>query len=252
MMGRTVRFRSIDLVMDEIEFLRSKYNVDSYVFYDECINANKSRTIEFANKLIKKKFTAPWFSHARVTNFDEELAFLLKRSGCFALNFGVESADQNMLAAMKKNATPEQAVRAISIAHRAGINQICTFIIGMPGENIDSINKTLTWIKKYKPSFSYFFYATPYPGSELYNMPDVQKRIIDRYATKDEFFSNLGDADKLIINLTDFSDKDLIKTRENAAQTIRGTIFRRIIRLLSQPYRWKPVFFSLIKKLSGR
>jgi radical SAM superfamily enzyme YgiQ (UPF0313 family) len=243
MTGGIMRFRSINLVMDEIEYLRSRYAVDSYLFYDECINADRKRATEFAQHLTRRGFAAPWYSHARVTGFDDKLAKQFRDSGCIGLNFGVESANKEMLAAMKKNATPEQASKAVKIARKAGIDPRCTFIVGMPGETRDTIQETIRWIRRHKVNFGMFF-ATPYPGCELYYQPFVHARIKERYNSKDAFFSILGDAYDLSINLTEFNDDDLINLRDKA---IRKALFGKLLfKLLMEPRRWIPALMKRI------
>ena len=146
MMGQTVRFRSVELVMEEIGFLRSKYDVDSYTFIDECINASKTHSREFASQLIESGYAAPWYSHARVNNFDEKLASLFRQSGCVGLNFGIESGSPEMLEVMNKRANPEQASSAVKVAQDTGIESVCTFIIGMPGETKSTVKDSIRWI----------------------------------------------------------------------------------------------------------
>jgi len=257
MMGKTVRFRSVDLVMEEIAFLRSRYGVDSYLFFDECINASRKRSMEFATQLIERGYAAPWYSHARVTNFDEELASVFRRSGCVGLNFGIESGSTQMLVAMKKNVTPEQASKAVAIAQQANIRPVCTFIVGMPGETQATIRESARWIRRNRVRDYPLFFATPYPGCELYYMPLVQKRIEEKYVTKDGFFSALGDASDLSVNMTDFTDSELLRLREWAIREAsrpgwlrRAYLFiGRLCRLLRQPSRWGTVLRNRMKSL---
>lgn len=220
MMGRSVRFRSVELVMEEIDYLRSNYGVDAYLFFDECINASRKRTMEFARELINRGFAAPWYSHARVTNFDVELAEALHCSGCVGLNFGIESGSQKMLDVMKKNTTPEVASRAVKIAKKANIGPHCTFIIGMPGETKSTVFESIKWVRKNKVGFSFFF-ATPYPGCDLYENPLVQERIHQKYGGEDVFFSALGDVTTLTVNMTDFTDSQLKSLKDWAEKKAR-------------------------------
>lgn len=235
MTGRSLRFRSVDKVMEEIAYLRSNYDVDSYLFLDECINASTRRSKEFAEKLISNGFAAPWYSHARASNFSPELANLFKRSGCEGLNFGIESGSRRMLRKMKKNVTPEQASEAVKIAKQFNIRPVCTFIIGIPGETKNTVKKSVLWIRKNRILHHVFFFATPYPGCELYYEPMVQKRISEKFGTKDRFFEAIGDAKDLCLNMTDYSDMELLKLKTWAEKKL---FCLRLYRLLSQPERW--------------
>ena len=251
MTGRNWRYRSVDLVMEEIKYLRTKYGVDSYLFYDECINANRDKTVEFATKLIERGLVAPWYSHARVNLFDEELAKLLKRSGCVGLNFGIESGSPEILAEMKKRQTPDQASEAIRIAKAVNIRPVCTLMIGMPGETESTIQESVKWIRENRVRHSSFFFVTPYPACELYLQPDTQARIINKYGTKDAFFSVLGDASELTINLTTFTDNKLLALSRRASIKSVGRL-RLFYYYLFHPRLW-PIFMKKrIKRLFCR
>ncbi|HUU27804.1 MAG TPA: radical SAM protein [archaeon] len=268
MAGRTIRYRSLDLVLEEIAFLRSNYGVDSYGFMDECFNANRKRSIEFATKLIERGFDAPWGASSRVDNFDEEFARILRQSGCVFANFGIESGSPKILKEMKKNASPQQASIAVSNAGKAGISAGLNFVIGMPGETKDTIKETIRWIRKNRKwkSACGFHFATPYPGCELYYQPEVQKRIEEKYGSKDSFFSSLGNASEFRLNMTRLTDTQLIELREKAKREawapkwfpswspdflLPSYLFvERLVRLIFQPSRWAEVVKRRLKILT--
>lgn len=258
MMARTLRHRSISLVMKEIAYLRSEYAVDSYLFYDECINANRKQSIKFFQALIENGYAAPWYSHARALNLDDELVDIFKRSGCVGLNFGIESGSQLMLTKMKKNVSPIQASQAISTAKRYNIKTICTFIIGMPGESRETVLESIQWIRRNHVQQYVYFFATPYPGTDLYNETFIKKRIIEKYKTLDSFFSKLGDALDFCVNMTDLTDSELLKLKDWAQRkSTNGNYLQRIKHFLIQlclllfkPRLWKKTFKDFIRRLS--
>ena len=270
MCGKTIRFRSMDLVVDEIKYLRAAYSVDSYEFLDECINANRKRSLEFATRLKEEKLDAPWGSSARVTIFDREISDLLHLSGCRKMVFGVESGCREILKEMRKNTTPEQASRAIAIAKESGILPTCNIMIGMPGETQRTVKESVSWIRrnrKYINSFGFFF-VTPYPGCDLYDLPRVQGLIENKYGTKDSYFSILGDASKLTLNMTALPDEELKRLREWAKKeawvpkwypcwlSVRFIdlydFCSRLLRLALAPSRWPEVARNRFDKLRRR
>jgi len=237
MTGPVVRYRSLNLLMEEIDYLRLKYDVDSYLFVDECINAKRTKAKEFATRLVESGNAAPWYSHARVNTFDEEMARLFKKSGCVGLNFGIESASTKMLDIMNKKLKPKQAAVAVRFAQKAKLNPVCTFIVGMPGETRSTLKDTALWIIKNMVQKSVFFFATPYPGCDLYNMPLVQKLISEKYGTKDSFFSALGDAADFTLNMTDFSDAQLVALKRRAERVASLLYLENWTSLLLEPKR---------------
>ncbi|MDP8222098.1 MAG: radical SAM protein [Candidatus Lernaella stagnicola] len=216
MCGRTIRFRSLDLLMDELVFLRREYGADSYFFTDECINASPRLARDLARMLIERDLVAPWYSCARVTNFDDDLAAELARSGCVGLTFGMESGSPKILAEMKKNATPQHATQALAACHRHGIIPLCPFIIGMPSETEETLRETIHFIKENRIEFFTFYFATPFPGSELFDWPDTQRRIREKFGTVESFFEAVGCLETLTLNLTKFTDEELIQWQNDA------------------------------------
>ncbi len=216
MAGRTMRFRSRDLVMDELRYLKAHYDVDSYLFLDECINASVRKLVELCDGLVASGLDAPWYSHARVDNVTVQSLSKARASGCVGLNFGVESASPRILENMNKNATPEQAARAVQRARDVGIDPACTMMIGMVGETRKTIRQSVRWLRRNRVNASFFF-TTPYPGCELHASYLVQQRIHERYGSHDAFFEALGDVTQFVVNMTAFSDKALIELQRRAS-----------------------------------
>ena len=78
--------------------------------------------------------------------------------------------------------------------------------------------------------------TTPYPGTQLYNQ--VEEKIIQKYGNKEKFIEQLGDALEFTVNLTDFSDEELFRLKDQAAKTIRKIPLHRY-----------PEFFYILCKL---
>jgi radical SAM superfamily enzyme YgiQ (UPF0313 family) len=92
-----------------------------------------------------------WSCFARVDDMTEELGGLMKRAGCFAVFFGVESGDDEILKKMNKGYTSKVANEGIQIAKRHGLATHASFIVGYPGETRETFENTLEFIIKAKP-----------------------------------------------------------------------------------------------------
>jgi len=75
-----------------------------------------------------------WACNTRVDCVDRELLALMKRSGCWMINYGIESANQQSLDILRKGFTVAQAVEGVKLTKQAGIAPLCNFILGIPGE----------------------------------------------------------------------------------------------------------------------
>lgn len=228
MTGRNIRFRSVEKVIEEIEYLKSNYDIDSMFLLDETINSSGKRLNDLCNGFLENKIDLPWISHARTDRISPEGLALMKKAGCIRLSVGVESGNKEMLEKMHKHVTPEQNRKMIMLTKQAGIKIHTSMMVGMPGETRQSVEDSVTLLNETRPDTYCFFITTPYPGSDLYYMPEVEKQILARYASKDKFFEALGDASNLTINLTDFSDAELLRMRDYAQfKSLPGTLRAR-------------------------
>ena len=143
-----------------------------------------------------------------VTN---ELIKLLKEAGCTCLNFGFESGSQRVLDLMNKMTKVEQMDKAIEIMEKNKMRYFGTFIIGYPGETKEDIDQTIAFCKKHAHLAKPFF-ATPYPGTPLFN------QIKHKIKNMDKFLESLGDARDLAINISEFSTKELLRQRRRVVE----------------------------------
>jgi radical SAM superfamily enzyme YgiQ (UPF0313 family) len=209
--GNHYRFHSSDYIIRQIKFLKKEYDIDFVSFQDDEFMANKKRVYEFCDKILKEKIEIKWSCTGRVNLVDEEILRLMKKAGCTSVSYGIESGSQKILDLMKKRVTVEQAKRAILLNKKVGLRHPTSFILGMPGETPETVKETIEFCKELNIPLKSIMFATPYPGTELYQKAKAEGRIVD----EEEFIMKLGDAVSFTINLTDtFSDEELIKIRD--------------------------------------
>ncbi|MFC1782526.1 B12-binding domain-containing radical SAM protein [Planctomycetota bacterium] len=222
--GRGARSRSVDNVIKEIKYLIETYKVESFLILDETFTINKNRVFEFCDKLLLEKINIPWSCYCRVNLVDLEMFQKMKQSGCYRVGYGIESGSQKILDNMNKKVTVEQAKEAIKVTRKAGLSCNTTFMFGYPGESLDTINETVCFCREMllRPSF---FFTTPYPETELYR--EFKEKIIKKYGDEENFIEVLGDASDFTINLTDFSDEELFKLRDQSTKKLRKISFKK-------------------------
>jgi anaerobic magnesium-protoporphyrin IX monomethyl ester cyclase len=167
-------------ILNEISVLKERYGVEHVDFIDENFFIDRRRVEEVSKTLIEKKIGISWYATCRVNYFNEshvnaDLLNLAKRAGCDMIGMGIESGSQRILDLIKKDITVDDAVRAVRECTKVGIQPVCSFMIGLPGENIEDMNMTLDLIMKIKrinpdalvigPQI-----FRPYPGCELYDV----------------------------------------------------------------------------------
>lgn len=201
------RFRSARNIINEMEILVEKYGVDFIGFVDDNMMASEKRLREFCKLLKEKPWSVFWGCHGRVSSAHPEILHLMADAGCVWIGYGIESGSQAILDAMNKKTTVEQSREAIVETRKAGIFPNTTFIFGYPGESVETIRETIEF-KKSLDINSGSFFATPYPGTALYE--SVKHLIRDER----EFIESLDDATCFSINLTRYDDSVLMLLKQ--------------------------------------
>jgi radical SAM superfamily enzyme YgiQ (UPF0313 family) len=83
---------------------------------------------------------------------------------------GIESGDEAILKNIKKGTTIEDARKSVNLLQKTGIKSIGYYMFGLPGETPETIEKTITFSKELDTDYAYFFIATPFPGTEYFEV----------------------------------------------------------------------------------
>jgi len=178
---RRVRLRSLDGMADEIEFLIKQYGVRHVNFLDDTLIISEARMEQFCHLMIKRNINIKWSCYARVSTVTPKLVELMKRTGCQFIQFGVESGNQEILNRVEKNITIEQVRKAVGAAKKVGLKVMCDFMIGLPGDTVQTVNQTINFAKELSPNFAFFSITTPFPGSALYEEYRKEGRLKEGY-----------------------------------------------------------------------
>ena len=166
----SLKTRSAENILKELRYLKDRYNIKTVSFFDETFTIDRSRAIAIADGIRKENLKIVWYCNTRVNLVDEELLKIIYDGGCRGISFGVESGSQVILNNAKKGITVEQAEVAIKTAKKVGLKVNCSFVFGLPGENWNTINETIGFVKRTLPTGAQFNVAVPYPGTELYQI----------------------------------------------------------------------------------
>lgn len=173
-----VRQFSPEYIIAELKGLIKDYNVKAVFFTDDTFTINKERIRKFCNLLIDEGINRrlKWDVQGRadLINWkDLELLKLMKRAGCTQIDYGFESGSEKILGLLKKDRVKlGDNQRAIAVTKAAGLSVMATFMLGTPGETEADLKETEVFIEKNINHIDYFqtFIATPYPGTELYDI----------------------------------------------------------------------------------
>jgi hopanoid biosynthesis associated radical SAM protein HpnJ len=165
--GHRYRTRSVGNVIDEIRYAKSVFpQVQEFFFDDDTFTDDVARTEAIARELGKLGVT--WSCNAKA-NVPRQTLKIMKDGGLRLLLVGYESGDQQILYNIKKGMRIEVAERFTKDCHELGIAIHGTFILGLPGETTETIQKTVEWASKINPHTIQVSLAAPYPGTFLYD-----------------------------------------------------------------------------------
>jgi radical SAM superfamily enzyme YgiQ (UPF0313 family) len=132
---------------------------------------------------IENDIKIPWGCELRIDNLTDEEAHLLKIAGCRLVASGIESANIEVLKKNLKYQNLEGVKEGIFYLKKYEIPIQAYFVLGLPGETIETFNETIEFIKNLpfneNDRINYFM-ATPYPGSRLWSeQEDFSIKIIE-------------------------------------------------------------------------
>jgi len=166
--GRKVRFRSAGNILEEIMYLSDKYMTRHIMFMDDTFTLKEDIVQVLSEKFIEYKLDLRWACFARV-GLSPEILKAMRASGCKLIGFGVESGSEKVLKHVKKKTTPDQIEKTFSNTRKAGIDSKAFFIVGLPGEEKEDFEKSLTFAKKINPPFLWLSMFYPLPGTEAHD-----------------------------------------------------------------------------------
>lgn len=165
MVGSKVRKRNPQLVLDEIETVL-RYGFDRINIADDLFIADKERVKEICMGIKERSLKFVWSAFARVDTASQEVFDLMAQAGCDSVSFGVESGNPEMLKRIKKGIKPEQVYSAIKMCQQAGMIAQASFIIGLPGETKETLQKTDKFAQSINSIYGYHF-LVPFPGTTV-------------------------------------------------------------------------------------
>lgn len=179
--------RSPENVVNEIEFLITKYGFRHVYFVDNTFTVNKDRTMKILTLMKERNVRIDFTLEARAPSVDEELIRAMSAGGCIAIQFGVESGNPEILRKIKKGVTLQQVDEAVELCLKYGIKPLCSFIIGHPFDDRQTVRDTINYAKKLKRKGAMVVFAVleVYPGTEIFDKRDeLGVSIIDSNFSK--------------------------------------------------------------------
>jgi hopanoid biosynthesis associated radical SAM protein HpnJ len=166
--GHRYRVRSADSVIAEVKWIKQNMpEVKEVMFDDDTFtdSSNLPRVEAIARGMGALGMT--WSCNAKA-NVPFNTLKVMKENGLRLLLVGYESGDDQILHNIKKGLRTDIARRFTQDCRKLGILIHGTFILGLPGETTQTIEKTINFAKEINPHTIQVSLAAPYPGTTLY------------------------------------------------------------------------------------
>jgi radical SAM superfamily enzyme YgiQ (UPF0313 family) len=174
--GRTYRVHSIGYVLDEVEELIRTYGIRHFDFHDDTFNLDNKRVFELCEEVEKRGLDFEWGCFCRAAQLTPELAQAMVRAGCQVIQFGVESGNEAILQAIKKQTSLRQIEKAVQAASAAGVEQIvCGLMVGHAQDTRETVQQTIDFglhLRRFGATRVTLAVLTPYPGTEVFKRAD--------------------------------------------------------------------------------
>lgn len=131
--GRFFRRRSIENVISELKIMKSRYNFKRVMFFDSIFFTDK-KWLEDLLKEYKREISVPFRCTGHVLFFDYQVAKLMKEAGCYCIDFGVQTFNQNIRKDfLNRIETNRQIKEAFSICDNLKLRYDVDLMLGLPG-----------------------------------------------------------------------------------------------------------------------
>ncbi len=168
---KKVRFRSVGNIVSEISQIIDEYGIYQFKFQDDCFTLNRKLVFDLCDQLHEKDVALRIITRANLVN--EELAEKLYHGCCRDVSLGTESGSNKVLKMNNKGMTVEENEKAYRILKKAGLVTICNMIFGLPGEDEETVEETLSFLRRNRQYIDVVNMATliPFPRTPISDNP---------------------------------------------------------------------------------
>jgi radical SAM superfamily enzyme YgiQ (UPF0313 family) len=175
------RARTAENILAEWQHLVEDLGAQEIGVLDDSANIKVDRLFELSDLLIEHKLNhIPWIfvNGIRANLASQEFLAKLKAAGLKRTAFGVESGDPDILLSIDKKIDHDTIRRAFENAKGVGLETIGFFIIGLPGETEETMERTIKFAIDLDPMIANFSMLTPYPGTIVYEIAKREGRML--------------------------------------------------------------------------
>lgn len=177
-LGSRQRRKPVEQVIDELEAMSAEASDTPIFFTAPIFNSPPSSAKQVCRGIVERGLKIRWTAMIHPAFLDEELAELMKRSGCAAVSLACDSCSERMLQSLRKDITKAQLHTATALLEEHGIPYLFTILFGAPGEDRETVDETLDFLRDKNPLMvSFALGIRILPNTALAEMA-VEQRLV--------------------------------------------------------------------------
>ncbi|WP_433189217.1 B12-binding domain-containing radical SAM protein [Actinoallomurus sp. CA-150999] len=167
-----IQYRGAASARRELEHLINAYGIEGFAIVDDNFIVHKGKVAAICDEIADLGLR--WSALSRVDTVDAPLLKKMAAAGCIEIKYGMESGNEPLLKAMRKNTRRTQISNAVRMTADAGIGAKVFVIHGFPGENDATTDETISLLEELAPHLARvaLFRFVPLPGTQVYADPD--------------------------------------------------------------------------------
>lgn len=160
-------------VVDEIEILVNDFGYKNITIFDDAFNIRAERAIAICEEIVRRNIKVHIIipSSLVISLLTRDVIRALAKAGCVALALPFEHIDEKIRnTVIKKRLSSDHFEKVMSWCREEDILTVVNFVIGMPGESEESLQKVIDYVRgnAWKMDALSVYIATPFPGTQFY------------------------------------------------------------------------------------
>ena len=235
--GRRYRYRTPENVIGEMRLLKEKYGIEELLIEDDNFTANPRRAEKICDMMVENNFNFKWDTPNGVAAFalNDTLLKKMQKAGCYKINIAVESGNQNTLNnIIKKPLDLSKVEHIIDVCRDIDIDFGIFLILGMPGDTLEGMWDNYKFARRVKVFDPFISVATPYPGSELYDVCTEKGYLTDNFSLEDLFIRSFP------ISTDEWTPREIKRLM------LKGYLYLKFYQLLDNPILFTKLFIARV------
>ena len=222
------RNKSPEKILDEIEFMLTKYKATYIHFWDDLSFASAKQAEKLCDKILERGLKFKWIASVRVDLFSRSnlkgddalrVAKKMRDAGCYSVGFALESGNPEILKMMNKNIEADAFFETVRILRAADITSHTSVVFGYPIENKETIAQTFEQCYKAEvyPSIGFLL---PLPSTGMYDYAKLHGHITD----EDQYLESITERQDICVNMTKMADDEIMTEIKKGAKKLNDML----------------------------